>query len=124
MVPSRLLLLRSTDLQGAGLKLRFCRRLDVVRASASICLAGPIRDDASNAHMTRGAACTIGRIKQSDRSRGREIMSSQKVFTNLVITWVVVPGLALFLGAGPGDGPNQFCQLHLPGGRGVTLRYW
>ncbi len=34
-------------------------------------------------------------------------MSSQKVLSNLVITWVVVPGLALFLGAGPAMGQSS-----------------
>ena len=101
MVPSRRLQLRSTDLQGAVLKLRFCLRVDVVRGSASIRPAGPNRDDTSSAHMTKGVVCTIGQIKQSDRSRGKVIMSSERMFPNLVITWLAGLSLAIFLVAGP-----------------------
>ena len=51
--------------------------------------------------MTKGVVCTIGQIKQSGRSGGKEIMSSQKVFANLVITWVGVLTLAILLGTAP-----------------------
>jgi uncharacterized membrane protein YhaH (DUF805 family) len=32
---------------------------------------------------------------------GEEVMSNRKAFWIFIFTWVVVPGLALFLGAGP-----------------------
>jgi hypothetical protein len=32
---------------------------------------------------------------------GEEVMSNQNVFSTLIVTWVAVPSLAIFLGAGP-----------------------
>ena len=38
---------------------------------------------------------------------GEEVMSNQRVFSNVVITWVAGLSLAIFLGARSGQGPEQ-----------------
>jgi hypothetical protein len=38
---------------------------------------------------------------------GEEVMSNQNVFSTLIVTWVAVPSLALFLGAGPARAQNS-----------------
>ena len=54
---------------------------------------------------------------------GEEVMSNQKLSSTLVITWVAVPSLTLFLGAGPAMAQTSTTNYTFLVGCGVSLRF-